>query len=67
MMPPVDITSIPTTSGKVKQTDISSIISPLVRAVKENIVQGFDKLKFDLIKSGFVLDGNKCHPIVFVT
>eukprot|EP00092_Neocalanus_flemingeri_P041698 GFUD01045417.1.p1 GENE.GFUD01045417.1~~GFUD01045417.1.p1 ORF type:complete len:841 (+),score=290.25 GFUD01045417.1:73-2595(+) len=46
--PPQDKTSIPTTSSTA---DLNSILSPLMKAVKENMQQEFDKLKSDFIKS----------------
>eukprot|EP00092_Neocalanus_flemingeri_P041702 GFUD01045421.1.p1 GENE.GFUD01045421.1~~GFUD01045421.1.p1 ORF type:complete len:799 (+),score=280.70 GFUD01045421.1:73-2469(+) len=46
--PPQDKTSIPTTSSTA---DLNSILSPLMKAVKENMQHEFDKLKSDLIKS----------------
>eukprot|EP00092_Neocalanus_flemingeri_P067298 GFUD01082120.1.p1 GENE.GFUD01082120.1~~GFUD01082120.1.p1 ORF type:complete len:346 (+),score=117.83 GFUD01082120.1:38-1039(+) len=47
--PPVDITS--TTSSTVMPADLTSLLSPLMRAVKENMQQEFDKLKSDFFKS----------------
>eukprot|EP00092_Neocalanus_flemingeri_P041701 GFUD01045420.1.p1 GENE.GFUD01045420.1~~GFUD01045420.1.p1 ORF type:complete len:843 (+),score=287.48 GFUD01045420.1:73-2601(+) len=46
--PPQDKTSIPTTSSTA---DLNSILSPLMKAVKENMQQEFDKFKSDFIKS----------------
>jgi len=49
--PPEDITNIPTTSSSVMPADLSTILSPLMRAVKENMQQEFDKFKSDFINS----------------
>ena len=45
MMEPEDITNIPTTSSSVLPADLSTILSPLMRDVKENMQQEFDKFK----------------------
>jgi len=49
--PPEDTTSMPTTSTSVMPADLTSILSPLMRAVKENLQQEFEMFKADFIKT----------------
>merc|ERR1711892_240438 len=49
--PPEDSNSIPTTSSSIMPADISTILSPLMRAVKENMQLEFKKMKEDFINS----------------
>ena len=49
--PPEDSNSIPTTSSSIMPADISTILSPLMRAVKENMQHEFKKMKEDIINS----------------